>query len=159
EPPRTPLKIPADAQALGPASAPVLIVEYSDYQCPFCKRAHPTVEQLKQEYGDKIRFVYRDYPLSIHQRAFPASIAAHRAADQGKFWEYHRALMTGTGDLSPEDLKKRATDLGLDATVFGTCFESKRYEPMVQASFDEGMAVGVTGTPAFFINGRMLVGA
>ncbi len=159
DPPRADIKIASDAQILGPATAPVTLVEYSDFQCPFCKRAHPTVEQLLKDYGDKIRLVYRDYPLAMHQRAFPASIAARCAADQSKYWEYHRNLMEVNGDLSVDDFKKRAGDLGLDVTAFAACLDSKRHDAGVQASFDEGAALGVTGTPAFFINGRMLVGA
>lgn len=159
DPPRADIKFPADAPALGPAGAPVTMVEYSDFQCPFCRRAYPTVEQIKQEYGDKVRFVYRDYPLAMHKQAFPASVASRCAGDQGKYWEYFKNLMTVNGDLGADDLKKRATDLGLDAAAFGACLDSKRHDVTIQASFDEGAGYGVTGTPAFFVNGRMLVGA
>ena len=159
DPPRATVTWQKDLVALGPADAPVTIVEWSDYQCPFCKRAHPTVEQLLTEYKDKVRFVYADYPLSFHKQAWPASVAAHCAADQGKFWEMHKNLMEAQGDLSPADLAKRATDIGLNAETFGTCLDSKKFDTRIQNSFNDGMALGVTGTPAFFINGRMLVGA
>lgn len=159
EPPRLDVPVPEGAFAKGPATAPVTIVEFSDYQCPFCRRAHPTVEQLLADYGDKIRFVYRDYPLNFHPRAVPASVAARCAADQGKFWEYHNNLMVNQGDLSDTDLSKRAADLGLDEAEFATCTTEKRHEDAIQASFEDGAALGVTGTPAFFINGRAIVGA
>jgi len=159
DPPRATVTWQKEIPVIGPADAPVTIVEWSDYQCPFCKRAHPTVEQILTEYKDKVRFVYADYPLSFHKQAWPASVAAHCAADQGKFWEYHKNLMENQGDLSAADLSKRATDLGLNAETFGTCLDSKKFNTRIQASFNDGMALGVTGTPAFFINGRMLVGA
>lgn len=159
EPPRVDVAVPASAFAKGPQTAPVTIVEFSDYQCPYCRRAHPTVAKLQQDYGDKIRFVYRDYPLSFHPRAMPASIAARCAADQDKFWPFHTNLMEVNGDLSDADLAKRATDLGLDKAAFDACYTAKKYESAIRADFDAGASVGVTGTPAFFINGRMLVGA
>lgn len=159
DPPRVVVPIPAGAFTQGPATAPITIVEFSDYQCPYCRRAHPTVEKVKQEYGDKIRFVYRDYPLNFHPRAVPASVAARCAAEQDKFWPYHENLMVENGDLSDADLAKRAADIGLDKGKFDTCFSANKYEDAIRADFDAGASVGVTGTPAFFINGRMLVGA
>lgn len=161
EPMRIPqaMQVPPTAVAKGPATAPVTIVEYSDYQCPFCRRAHPTVERILKEYPDKVRLVYRDYPLNFHPRAVPASVAARCAGEQNKFWEYHTHLMEVNGDLSDADLGKRATELGLDMPAFDACYASKKHEAAIQADFQAGAAVGVTGTPAFFINGRMLVGA
>lgn len=153
------MQVPATAAAKGPATAPVTIVEYSDYQCPFCRRAHPTVERILKEYPDKVRLVFRDYPLNFHPRAVPASVAARCAGEQNKFWEYHTHLMEVNGDLSDADLGKRATELGLDMPAFDACYASKKYEAAIQSDFQAGAAVGVTGTPAFFINGRMLVGA
>ena len=159
DPPRATIMLAKDVPSMGPTDAPVVIAEWSDYQCPFCKRAHPTVEQLLTEYKDKVRFVYNDYPLSFHKQAWPASVAAHCAEDQGKFWEMHKNLMEVQGDLSVADLQKRATDLGLKGDAFNACLDSKKFDTRIQSSFDSGMALGVTGTPAFFINGRMLVGA
>jgi len=143
----------------GPADAPVTIVEWSDYQCPFCKRAFPTVEQVLAEYKGKVRYSHLDYPLPFHQQAMPAALAVHCAGDQGKFWEYNNNLYSGTGDLSAADLTKRAADLGLEPAAFEACTTSKKYESLIKSNFDDGGALGVTGTPAFFINGRMLVGA
>ena len=159
EPPRVDVTIPADAPVRGPANAPVTIVEFSDYQCPYCKRAHSTVEQLVAQYPNDVRLIFLDYPLPSHTRAAPAAEAARCAHEQGKYWEYQNNLMTVSGDLSDDDLKKRATDLGLDATKFGACLTSDKHVATVQAGFEEGARAGVTGTPTFFVNGRMLVGA
>ena len=108
EPLRTEVSIPADAPSRGPESAPVTLVEFSDYQCPFCRRAHPALEEVLARYGDRVRFVYLDYPLPNHSRAVPASQAARCAGEQGKYWDYHENLMTFNGPLTDEDLKTRA---------------------------------------------------
>lgn len=159
DPPRVQVPIPPGEPARGPENAPITLVEFADFQCPFCRRSHPTVEQLLEEYKDKVRYVFRDYPLSFHQRAFPASEAARCAGDQGKYWEYYDSLMEVSGDLSDADLKKRATDLGLDLAAFTACLESDRHEAAIRAGLEDGSAAGVSGTPSFFINGRMIVGA
>lgn len=159
DPPRVEVAFPADAPSLGPASAPITIVEYSDYQCPYCRRAHPTIERVMQEYAGKVRFVYRDYPLNFHPRAVPASVAARCAGEQNKFWDYHNHLMTQQGDLSDADLEKRAQAVGLDMAAYASCYGSQRHNEAIMAGFREGQAYGVTGTPAFFVNGRMISGA
>lgn len=159
EPPRTEMSIPAGEPSLGPEDTTVTVVEFSDFQCPYCKRAHPTVERILAEYGDRIRFVYRDYPLPNHPRAFPASEAARCASEQDKYWEYHGNLMTVVGDLSDADLRKRAGELSLDLDAFSACLESDRHEAAIRASMAAGAEAGVSGTPAFFINGRLLSGA
>jgi len=159
DPPRATVTLRPGVPAEGPADAPITIVEWSDYQCPFCKRAHPTVEQVLSEYKDKVRFIYLDYPLPFHQMAMPAAQAVHCAEDQGKFWEYHKNLFEAAGDMSATDLTKRAADLGLDGAAFQACIDSKKHDALIKANYDDGSALGVTGTPAFFINGRMLVGA
>jgi protein-disulfide isomerase len=159
EPPRVAVTIPPDAPSLGPENAVVTVVEFSDFQCPYCRRAHPAVEQLLEAYGEKIRFVYRDYPLPNHPRAVPAAVAARCAGEQGKYWEYHDNLMKVDGTLDDIDLNKRAVQVALDREAFRSCVDSGRYEDAVRASMNDGGAIGVTGTPAFFINGRMLSGA
>jgi protein-disulfide isomerase len=159
EPPRAAISLRAGVPAIGPADAPITIVEWSDYQCPFCKRAFPTVEQVLSEYKDKVRYIHLDYPLPFHQQAMPAALAVHCAGDQGKFWEYNNNLYQAPGDLSKADLAKRATDLGLDSAAFEACTTSNKHEAIIKTNYDDGAALGVTGTPAFFINGRMLVGA
>lgn len=159
DPPRATIMLRATAPATGPADAPITIVEWSDYQCPFCKRAYPTVEQVLTEYKDQVRYIHLDYPLPFHQQAMPASMAVHCAGEQGKFWEYNNNLYSAPGDLSAADLTKRAADLGLEGAAFEACTASKKYEALIKTNFADGSALGVTGTPAFFINGRMLVGA
>ncbi len=160
DPPRIPISVPASWPGVkGPEGAPVTLVEFSDYQCGYCRRAEPTVGQILAEYGDKIRFVYMDFPLSFHPRAMPSSIAAHCANEQGKYWPMHENLIREAGDLSDEDLKKRAAVVGLDAEAFGSCLASSRPQPGIEAAFKVGQDAGVGGTPSFFINGRMIIGA
>ena len=143
----------------GPATAPVEIVEFSDFQCPFCLRADPTVKQVLTTYGDRVHFVYRHFPLPNHPNARPAAEAAACAQDQGKFWAYHDELFTNQSKLSDADLKQHAASLGLDAPKFNDCFDGKKRTKDVEADVAAGTALGVTGTPAFFINGRQLEGA
>ena len=157
--PRYEVPIPAGEPIKGSADAKVTVVEFADYQCPYCRRGHPDVVRLLNEYGDQIRYVFRDYPLEFHPRAVPASIAARCAGDQDKYWEYHGDLMGTEGDLSDADLKARAERLGLDLEKYDTCIVSGSHDAAVQAGFEDGQALGVTGTPSYFINGRMLVGA
>ena len=145
--------------ARGSASAPITLIEFSDFQCPFCLRAHPTVEQVLAHYGDKIRFVYRHYPLPNHPQARPAAEAAVCAQDQGKFWEYHDRLFANPTKLSAADLKAHAATLGLDTARFNGCVDTRAHQADVAADVNAGNALGVSGTPAFFINGRMLDGA
>jgi protein-disulfide isomerase len=158
EPPRLDVPVPASEPSRGPADAPVTMVEFSDFQCGYCKRVHPTVEQLLAEYGDRIRFVYRDFALAFHPRAVPAAKAARCAGDQGKYWEYHKNLLEQQGDLENADLERRAGELGLDQAAFSACLASDRHDQAIQSGMQDGEAIGVTGTPTFFINGRMLVG-
>jgi protein-disulfide isomerase len=158
EPPR--FKVAeAGRPSRGPAGAPVEIVEFSDFQCPFCLRAHPTVTQVLSTYGDRIRFVYRNYPLPNHPNAWPAAEAAACAAEQGKFWEYHDRLFDNQGKLGEADLRQHAAALGLDTAKFDACVDSHKYKSDVDADVAAGEEAGVSGTPAFFINGRQLSGA
>ena len=143
---------------LGPATAPITIIEFSDYECPFCKRAEPAMQQVLDTYKDKIKFVYRHYPLPFHQHARPASEAALCANAQGKFWEYHKKAMA-SASLAEETLKQIGKDVGLDAAKFDTCFKNKEFTKDIDKDLEDGQSVGVNGTPAFFINGHMLSGA
>ncbi|TMB59421.1 MAG: hypothetical protein E6J56_00275 [Deltaproteobacteria bacterium] len=142
----------------GPKNASVTIIEFSDYQCPFCQKAEDVVDQVMKTYGDKIRLVYRDYPLPFHPNARPASEAAACANAQGKFWEYHAKLFHGDG-LEPEKLKTYADQVGLDRKKFDDCLEKKPFKAEIDKDVKDGEKAGVNGTPAFFINGRMLSGA
>lgn len=158
EPPRQSVKA-AEAPAKGPANAPIELIEFSDFQCPYCLRAAPTVKQVLDTYGDRIRFVYRNYPLPNHPAARPAAEAAQCANEQGKFWPYHDRLFAEPNKLSDADLRKAAAELGLDAPRFNACVDSHKYQSVVDADLQAGNDAGVTGTPAFFINGRPLSGA
>jgi protein-disulfide isomerase len=148
----------AGRPARGPDKAPITIIAFSDYQCPYCKRAHATVEQVMKTYGDKVKLVYRDYPLPFHENARPAALAAACANAQGKFWEFHQKLW-GASDLSTANLKAMAGEVGLDQKKFDECLDKQEFKAAIEKDIADGAAVGVTGTPAFFINGRMLSGA
>jgi protein-disulfide isomerase len=149
----------ANGAAKGPAGAPIEIIEFSDFQCPFCQRANPTVDQVMKTYGDRVRFVYRHFPLGNHPNARPAAEASQCAAEQGKFWEYHDRLFANPSKLGDADLKQHAAALGLDAGKFNACVDSHKYKAQVDADLEAGEEAGVSGTPAFFVNGRMLSGA
>jgi len=159
EAPRATVAIPAGAPATGPAKAPVTIVEFTDYQCPYCHRAQVVIDEVLQRYAGKIRFVHLDFPLDGHSEAVPAARAARCAGDQGRFWEYHRSMMSRPGPLDPADLRGRAASLRLDPARFHACLASDRYDAAIQAELRQGSELGVSGTPAYFINGRMLSGS
>jgi protein-disulfide isomerase len=142
----------------GPAKAPVTIIEFSDYECPFCQRAEPVVEKVMTVYKDQIRLVFRDFPLGMHAHARGAAEAAACANAQGKFWEYHSKLFTAK-DIAPEKLKALAGELGLDQAKFDQCFDKAEFKAAIDKDIADGNEAGVTGTPAFFVNGRMLSGA
>lgn len=143
----------------GPATAPVTIVEFSDFECPFCARAEGTVKDVLAAYPGKIRLVYRDYPLPMHSKAPKAAEAAHCAEDQGKYWEMHDQLFANHDKLDVPALKEHARTLGLDGAKFDECLDSGAKAKVVQGHQKAGEEAGVTGTPAFFINGRPLQGA
>ncbi len=143
----------------GGAKAPITIIEFSDYQCPFCKRAEGAVDEVVKTYGDKVRLVFRDYPLPMHPQARPAAEAANCANAQGKFWDYHAKLFANQSALGEEKLKEYAKDVGLDGAKFDQCLAEKPFKAAIDKDIADGEKVGVTGTPAFFINGRMLSGA
>jgi protein-disulfide isomerase len=150
-----------DDPARGPADAPVTIIEFSDYQCPFCKRyVEETLPLILDTYGDRVRYVFRDFPIGeLHPQAAQAAQAAQCAFDQGKFWEYHDLLFGNQGALDVSSLKGYAGALGLDQAAFDRCLDSAEYAQEVQDDFEDARAHGVTGVPTFFINGRKLVGA
>src|SRR5512138_1377201 len=160
-PPYEAPKVAVDAAgpSKGPTAAPVTIVEFSDFECPFCSKAEPTVKALLAKYPDKIRLVYRDFPLPMHPRAPKAAEAAHCAGDQGKYWEMHEKLFANQQALGVDALKGYAKDLKLDDAKFAKCLESGEKAKEVDAGRKAGEKVGVTGTPAFFINGLQLTGA
>jgi protein-disulfide isomerase len=144
----------------GAATAPVTLVEFTDFHCPFCKQVQPTLDQLLAKYGDKVKLVYRDFPIDqLHPQARRAHEAARCANDQGKFWPYHDRLYANAPKGSPEELKAYAQEVGLGLPAFEQCVSTRKYQAAVQQDEDAGIRAGVTGTPAFFVNGRLLSGA
>jgi protein-disulfide isomerase len=149
-----------DDPTLGPEDAPITLIEFSDYQCPFCTKWHDEVFfRLQEEYGDKIRFVYRDLPLPFHPEAQSAAEAANCAWEQGDYWEFHNALFSDKYGLGVKAYQQYAADLGLDADALTGCLLDGRYADEVQADYDFAGNLGVSSTPTFFINGIALVGA
>ncbi|MFH1211863.1 MAG: DsbA family protein [Candidatus Woesearchaeota archaeon] len=165
--------------SIGSKDAPVVIIEFSDFQCPFCGASEgtnqkvidyikskdatwqPAVPNIIKDYivSGKVRLVFRDFPLGGHQYAQKASEAAECANDQGKYWEYHDVLFANQDKLTIDDLKGYASSLGLNTQEFNDCLDSGKYAQEVQDDFTAGAAAGVTGTPAFFINGELIAGA
>lgn len=146
----------------GSNDAPITIIEFSDFQCPYCAKFYTqTLLQIRDNYINtgKVKFVYRDYPLSSHQYAKKAAEAAECAHEQGKFWEFHDMIYENQASLNNEKLKQYAIDLGLNTNEFNTCLDSGKMSQEVMKDFQDGSSYGVTGTPAFFINGTKLVGA
>jgi protein-disulfide isomerase len=148
-----------DAPVRGNPAAPVTILEFSDFQCPYCVRARPAVARVREVYGDKVRFAFRHFPLSFHAQAQKAGEAAACAGDQGRFWEMHDRLWANAQKLAVPDLKEHAAALGLDPAAFDKCLDSGRHAGVVERDEEAGQGYGVSGTPAFFVNGRPLVGA
>ena len=148
-----------DDPALGPAGAPVTIMEFSDFQCLYCAKARVTVKELINRYPNRVRLVARDFPLAMHGLAAPMAEAAGCAAEQGGYWPYADALFERYRTLQQEDLPVLAGELGLDPVAFKICMDSGHNADEVAADVQEGQIAGVTGTPSFFINGRMISGA
>lgn len=139
----------------GAENAKIEIVEFSDFQCPYCKQVNPALNGVVEKYGDKVKLVFRQFPLtSIHPEAFKAAEASLCASDQGKFWEMHDLLFEEQRQLSIENLKEKAQRLGLNKAKFDACLDGDNYTAQVQTDLQEGALAGVTGTPALFINGR-----
>ena len=143
----------------GGKDATVTIVEFSDFQCPYCRAAEPALKQIRAKYGDKVKLVYMDFPLGMHPHAMDAAVAGRCASDQKKFWEFHDAMFADQTKLDAAGLKASAIKAGLDAAKFNACFDAKPGAAGIKADQAEGERLGVTGTPTFFVNGRELVGA
>jgi protein-disulfide isomerase len=156
--------VPKDAPAKGGKSAKVVIQEFSDFQCPFCSRVGPTIKQINDEYKDKVKIVWRNYPLPFHQNAGPAAQASMEVFDQGgsdKFWAYHDLLFANQGSLARADLEKYAEQVGgVNMAKFRAALDNKTHEARVKADMDAVTKSGASiGTPSFFINGKLLQGA
>jgi protein-disulfide isomerase len=147
------------SHAKGPKNAPLQVVIFSDFQCPFCSRVEPTLTQMEKEYGGKVHMVWKNYPLPFHNNAEPAAEAAMAAGAQGKFWEMHDKLFANQQSLDRPSLDKYAQELGLDMGKFKADLDGSKYKSVIEAESKEGSAVGVNGTPAVFINGRKISGA
>jgi len=146
--------------SIGPENAPVTIIEFSDYQCPYCQQWDQQVYQkLMASYPGKIRFVYRDNPLPMHPQAEPAAEAAECAGDQSAYWKYHDALFSGQYSLGRDAYMQYALDLGLDTKAFAACLDNHTFQGEVEADASDAAKAGISSTPTFVVNGRLLVGA
>jgi protein-disulfide isomerase len=153
------VQVEAKGPSMGPNDAKVTIVEFSDFQCPFCSRAKETVDKVMTDYKGKVRLVFRDYPLPFHDKATKAAEAGQCANDQKKFWEMHDYMFANQSGLDVDKLKAAAKTKGLDAKKFDECLDTGKFASSVQENLKAGQALGVEGTPHFFINGRVLSGA
>ncbi len=157
-PPR--IEVAADGPSLGPEAAAVTIVEFSDFQCPYCRRAVPIIKELRSRYPQDVRVVYRHLPLeAIHPRARPAAEAASCAEDQGHFWEFHDRLFEAKAALTASGLRAHAEAIGLDLDAYDGCVTAGTYRDDVTADLEAARAAGITSTPAFLVNGVLLTGA
>jgi protein-disulfide isomerase len=155
-----PPKVTIDTQgapSMGPSDAPVTVVEFSDYECPACRSTHAVVKQIKAAYGDKVQWIFKDYPLKRHKDAFKAAEASHCAQEQGKFWEYQESLFT-TPDLSPSNMVNNAAQLGMSAEKFSTCLQDSKYNALVAKNVQDAAQAGIDRTPSFLINGVLFAG-
>jgi len=157
-----PFRVPVDvtgAPVTGPEDAPITLVEFSDFQCPYCESFVPTLNRIKEEYADQVKVVFLHFPLrQIHPLAQKSAEASMCAFDQGKFWEAHDMYFAEQETLTVDDLKEKAARLGLDSATFDECLDSGKYVEYIDADVSAGIAVGVDGTPAVFVNGRPLPG-
>src|SRR5262245_40623851 len=144
----------------GSANAEVTIVEFSDFHCPYCRQVQPTLKRILSDFGSRVRLAYRDFPLDQrHPNARKAAEAARCANDQGKFWEFHDKLYSGGADVSPETLGRLAKESDMNVVTFQQCIDSGKHRPGINKDLEEAISMGVTGNPAFFINGRLVSGA
>lgn len=148
-----------DDPSMGPATAPVTIVQFAEYQCGYCGKARESIDQVMKNYDGKVRFVFRDYPLDFHPNAIPAALAANCAAKQDKYWQVHDAFMANQQALSEPDLVRVAKGAGLNMDDWEACRKDPAMTEEIQKDFKDGQEAGVTGTPAFFINGVFINGA
>jgi protein-disulfide isomerase len=147
------------APVKGPRNAPVQIVAFSDFQCPFCSRVNPTMEQIEKAYENKVAIYFKQYPLPFHDKAPLAAEAALAAHEQGKFWQMHDKLFGNQQALDRASLENYAQELGLDMAKFKSALDTGKFKDQVQKDLAQGSSAGVNGTPSFVINGKLLVGA
>lgn len=157
--PRVEVAVGANDPVLGKPDAKVTIVQFAEYQCYFCNKVAPTLDQIMSTYGDDVRIVFKDYPLQNHGRAVPAAMAAHCADEQGKYWEMNKQLLANQQALEDTDFVRYAEAIGLAMEPWKACYDSGKYRNIVMADMDEGARVGVNATPSFFVNGLSVSGA
>ncbi len=143
----------------GDINAPVALIQYSDFECPFSGRVVPTMKQVLEKYDGKVKLIFRHFPLSFHENAQKAAEASECAADQDKFWEMHDLIYADQDNITVADLKAHAATLGLNTSTFDSCLDSGEKASDITDDFNEGAALGVKGTPATFVNGTMVSGA
>lgn len=154
------VEVAAAGPKKGPDGAPVTIVEFSDFECPFCGRVNPSIDKIRQTYGDRVQIVFRQFPLEIHRNARKAGEASLCADEQGKFWQMHDSMFGDQKNLEVGGLKQIAARIDdLDTAAFDACLDSGQYAETVDKDLEDGVRAGVSSTPAFFINGRYLSGA
>ena len=159
EPPRLAVPIEANDPAFGPATAAVSLVEFSDFQCPYCVRAQATIKQLRTEYGERVRFAFKQLPLGMHPQARLAAGAALCAADQAKYWEAREWLFGHQGGVTADAVKGWAKDAGLDAAAYAKCIDENAHAKDIDADMASAEEAATSSTPTFFVNGRLLQGA
>ena len=160
EVPRFEVKLSDADPSIGDPKAPITLIEFSDFQCPYCRQVSPTLKKLRAAYGDKLRIVWKHFPLTqIHPQAFKAGEAGQCAQDQGKFWEYHDQLFGNQQALQLDDLRRYAAASGLDVERFNACVDGSKHAEMVKTTLSEGLQLGVNSTPTVFVNGRRVAGA
>jgi protein-disulfide isomerase len=159
EAPRYAVPTSADDPVRGNAAAPITIVEFSDYQCPFCARVNPTLAKVRETYGDKVKIVFKDYPLPNHPQAPKAAEAARCAGEQKKYWEMHDAMFANQRALEVPALKQTARAIGIEGAAFDQCLDSGKYAATVRSGAELGEKMGVNSTPTLYVNGRPLIGA
>jgi protein-disulfide isomerase len=148
-----------NAPVRGPKNAPITVVLFSDFQCPFCGRVEPAIAELEKLYPGKVRVAWKNFPLSFHSNAKPAAEAALAANEQGKFWKMHEILFKNQSALSAADLEKYAKEIGLDMTKYKAAIDSHKFAAAIEADMKQGSSLGVSGTPAAFVNGQLVSGA
>ena len=159
DPPRVEPVLSGHSPSRGPADAPIVLIEYTDFQCPFCGRVQPTLETLRERYGDSIRMVFKHLPLAMHQQAQFAAEASLCAGDQEGFWPMHDWLFANHKAISRETIMAQAAEQGLDIDALNVCLDEGRHSAEVEADMKEAGSFGITGTPGFVVNGRILTGA
>jgi protein-disulfide isomerase len=156
----TRIEVDATGPSMGPDDAAVTIIEFSDFQCPYCQRVVPTLHQIMEKYPEQVRVVFRHLPLHrIHARAQAAAEASACADDQGKFWDYHDLVFENNRQLADEDLERYATEAGLEMDDYRQCVADRKFQQEVEADANTAQSLGLSGTPAFFVNGIPLTGA